>query len=231
MSRQLKELDSEVKRSNRSITGREVEMREGSTLVTRTDLSGKIVYANDDFVDISGYTREELIGQPHSMIRHTTMPRSAFRDLWVTIEAGRPWSGMVVNRCKNGDHYWVDANVAPIIEHGQCVGYMSVRRKPSRAMVASAEALYADVRESRKKFPMTPTRRGSLRRRVDVALAVAAVCGGRHHSCVVHWRSRVARLRLRRDGLDRRWLRALCRLHRNSTTLRCHRCRRRDLGR
>lgn len=82
---------------------------------------------------------------------------------------------MVVNRCKNGDHYWVDANVAPIIEHGQCVGYMSVRRKPSRAMVAAAEALYADVRENRKKFPMTPTRRGSLRRRVDAALAVAAV--------------------------------------------------------
>ncbi|MBX3173364.1 MAG: PAS domain S-box protein [Gemmatimonadaceae bacterium] len=169
-----RKFESERKRSSLTLTGREVEMRDGSTLVTRTDLTGKITYANDEFVEISGYTREELIGRPHSMIRNPIMPRSAFLDLWDTIQAGRPWNGMVVNRCKNGDHYWVDANVAAIVENGQHVGYMSVRRKPTREMVRRADDLYRKVLDDQATFPFTARKVVSVRRRADVAFTAAA---------------------------------------------------------
>jgi aerotaxis receptor len=172
MDTRRRTFDSERKRSSLSLTGREVEMRDGSTLVTRTDLQGRITFANAEFVEISGYTLQELLGRPHSMIRSPQMPRSAFLDLWTTIQAQRPWNGMVVNRCKNGDHYWVDANVAPVIEGGTCVGYMSVRRKPSRQMVAAAEALYARVQDGDAPFPFSDRTGWAVRRRGNVATGV-----------------------------------------------------------
>ena len=111
------------------------------------DLKGRITYCNSAFIEVSGYTRDELMGQPHNLIRHPDMPAEGFRDLWATIEAGRPWTGVVKNRRKDGRHYWVQANVTPIVEDGRPVGYLSVRGVPSREQVAACEALYATMRE------------------------------------------------------------------------------------
>ena len=133
-------------RNNQPVSGRGHEVPEGATLVSRTDAKGRIVSANDAFVAISGFTREELIGQAHNLVRHPDMPPEAFRDLWATLKAGRPWRAAVKNRCKNGDHYWVCANVAPTPDGG----YLSVRVRPSPEEVAAAEALYASMREDSK---------------------------------------------------------------------------------
>ena len=135
-------------RTNLPVTQHEVPFPEGETIVSTTDLKGKITHCNPTFVKISGFTREEQIGQPQNIIRHPDMPAEAFRDLWDTIRKGEPWSGLVKNRTKHGDHYWVDANVTPIVKNGQAVGYMSVRTKPSREQVAGAEALYAAMRNA-----------------------------------------------------------------------------------
>ncbi|HEU4851499.1 MAG TPA: methyl-accepting chemotaxis protein [Telluria sp.] len=115
--------------------------------MSKTDLAGNIIYANKDFIDISGYTPEELIGAPQNILRHPDMPREAFADFWATIKAGKAWTGMVKNRCKNGDFYWVEANAAPMLENGKVVGYTSVRVKPDRAKVAAAEQAYRAIRE------------------------------------------------------------------------------------
>ncbi|MBX3608792.1 MAG: PAS domain-containing protein [Hydrogenophaga sp.] len=134
-------------RNNGPVTQREYVMEDGQTLVSTTDLKSRIVYCNPSFVAVSGYESDELIGQPHNMIRHPDMPQEAFRDMWATIESGKPWSGLVKNRRKNGDHYWVQANVTPVLDDGRVTGYMSVRTKPSREQVAGAEALYARMRQ------------------------------------------------------------------------------------
>ncbi len=129
------------------VTQREYPLDEGATLVSTTDLKSRITYCNPAFVAVSGYERDELIGQPHNLIRHPDMPAEAFRDMWDTLEAGQPWTALVKNRRKNGDHYWVRANVTPVIENGRISGYMSVRTKPGREEVAAAEALYARMRD------------------------------------------------------------------------------------
>lgn len=110
-------------------------------IVTRTDLRGSIVYANPAFIAISGFSAAELIGQPHNIVRHPDMPKQAFADLWRTLAEGKPWRGMVKNRTKSGDFYWVEAYVTPVFEQGQHVGYMSVRTAPKRNEVADAERL------------------------------------------------------------------------------------------
>jgi len=120
----------------------------GVVLVSKTDTKGIITYANDAFVEISGYSREELLGKSHNIVRHPDMPPQAFKWLWDTIKLDRPWRGQVKNRCKNGDHYWVRATVAPIVENGTIIGYVSVRRPPSREQVAEAEALYRELNRS-----------------------------------------------------------------------------------
>ncbi len=134
-------------RNNGPVTQREYPLQPGQTLVSTTDLKSHIVYCNPSFIEVSGYEREELIGQPHNMIRHPDMPREAFRDMWATIQGGKPWSGLVKNRRKNGDHYWVQANVTPVLDGGRITGFMSVRTVPTREQVAGAEALYARMRE------------------------------------------------------------------------------------
>ncbi|HEY0563450.1 MAG TPA: methyl-accepting chemotaxis protein [Methylophilus sp.] len=127
---------------NMPITHKEIELAETSSIVSKTDLKGRITYINRDFIEISGFVESELIGQSHNIVRHPEMPPEAFADLWNTVKAGKPWNGMVKNRCKNGDHYWVEANVAPLRENGQVVGYMSVRSKASRQQIDAADALY-----------------------------------------------------------------------------------------
>ncbi|MFG6413298.1 methyl-accepting chemotaxis protein [Roseateles sp. DC23W] len=129
-----------------AVTQREIPFPAGRALVSTTDLKGRILHANAVFVDVSGYALDELLGQPHNILRHPDMPQEAFRDLWDTIATGRPWSGLVKNRCKNGDHYWVYANVTPLLDGGRPVAYLSVRTQPTRAQVEQAETLYARMR-------------------------------------------------------------------------------------
>ncbi len=133
-------------RQNLPVTQVEVMLPEGEEIVSRTDLKGRIVSVNPTFVGVSGFTEAELIGQPHNIVRHPDMPSQAFADLWATLQAGRPWVGVVKNRCKNGDHYWVQASAVPVHENGAHVGYMSVRRQATRDQVRECEAAYAALR-------------------------------------------------------------------------------------
>ncbi|EOQ96777.1 putative aerotaxis receptor [Leptospira wolbachii serovar Codice str. CDC] len=132
-------------RKNLPITDTEIEFQEGTKITSKTDLKGIITYVNEDFLRVSGYTEEELIGQPHNLIRHPNMPIAAFQDLWDTIKAQNSWVGVVKNRCKNGDYYWVDANVSPIYEDGKHIGYMSVRTKATKDQIHNAETLYGKM--------------------------------------------------------------------------------------
>ncbi|WON83918.1 MULTISPECIES: methyl-accepting chemotaxis protein [Chromobacterium] len=142
-------------RNNLPVDGTEVFLLPHRPIVTKTDLKGQITYANRAFIDISGFSEEELIGQPHNIVRHPDMPQAAFDDLWTTIKSGRPWKGLVKNRTKQGHFYWVEAYVTPICEGGRPVGYMSVRSAPSKQQTIDAEQLYARVRERRQAFPET----------------------------------------------------------------------------
>ncbi len=136
-------------RTNLPVSTQEYPFPRGQTLVSTTDLKGRILYCNPSFIEVSGYEREELLGQPHNIVRHPDMPEEAFADLWRTLKAGRPWTGLVKNRRKNGDHYWVVANATPVLENGSVTGYMSVRTRPSREQVQAAEAAYKLFREGR----------------------------------------------------------------------------------
>ncbi|MCM2249257.1 MAG: methyl-accepting chemotaxis protein [Geothrix sp.] len=129
-------------RTNLPITTREHHIQEGTFVVSKTDLAGVITYVNAEFLRISGFTEQELIGAPQNLVRHPEMPAAAFADLWATIKAGQHWQGLVKNRCKNGDFYWVDAAVSPILEGGRPVGYVSIRSRPTRAQIEQAEHTY-----------------------------------------------------------------------------------------
>jgi len=124
------------------ITNQENDYPSEMRVVSTTDLKGITVYANEDFREISGFSNEELIGKSHNIVRHPDMPPAAFNDLWENIKAGKSWMGIVKNRCKNGDYYWVDAFVTPTIENGTVTGYQSVRLKPQKSHVRSAEKFY-----------------------------------------------------------------------------------------
>ena len=129
-------------KNNQPITQQEKPFPPGEYLVSKTDLKGVITYCNDAFVELSGFDRDELMGSNHNIVRHPDMPAAAFEDLWNTVKSGYPWRGVVKNRSKNGDHYWVDAFVVPLRKGGATTGYLSVRSEPSRAQIHEAEALY-----------------------------------------------------------------------------------------
>jgi aerotaxis receptor len=136
-------------RVNEPVTQREFAFPEDATLMSTTDPSSRITYANQAFIDVSGFSREEIQGQPHNLVRHPDMPEEAFADMWATLKGGEPWTALVKNRRKNGDHYWVRANAVPVVREGRTVGYLSVRTQPSREEIASAESLYRDLHEGR----------------------------------------------------------------------------------
>ncbi|WP_018607931.1 methyl-accepting chemotaxis protein [Uliginosibacterium gangwonense] len=140
---------------NLPVSQNEIRLEPGKPIVTKTDLKGQITYANNSFVAISGFSREELLGSSHNIVRHPDMPPEAFADLWRTLKAGMPWRGLVKNRTKAGDFYWVDAFVTPITEHGRTVGYISVRTPPSREQVSTAQVLIQDVCAKRRSYPAT----------------------------------------------------------------------------
>jgi aerotaxis receptor len=133
-------------RNNLPVTGIEYRMEAGQSIVSKTDTKGRITYVNPAFVEVSGFPEDELLGKAHNIVRHPDMPPEAFADLWRTLQAGEPWTGMVKNRRKNGDFYWVVANVVPVKEDGRVVGYMSVRTAPTREQVAAASELYRKFR-------------------------------------------------------------------------------------
>ncbi len=124
------------------LTSHEVEFPDGALITSRTDLNGIITHANDAFIDMSGWRREELIGQPHAILRHPDMPKAAFAGLWSTIKQGMKWHGYVKNLRKDGAYYWVYATVIPNIRNGQIQGYTSVRRRPAAGKIAEISALY-----------------------------------------------------------------------------------------
>lgn len=130
-------------RSNLPVTQVEVQLDDHILIVSKTDLKGQITYINKDFIDISGFAEFELIGQPHNIVRHPDMPAEVFADMWADLQASRPWTGMIKNRCKNGDYYWVQADATPIRENGQITGFMSIRRKASATQIQAAETAYA----------------------------------------------------------------------------------------
>ncbi|MBZ9556950.1 MULTISPECIES: methyl-accepting chemotaxis protein [unclassified Modicisalibacter] len=138
-------------RDNQPVTQREYPLNDEHYLITRTDLKGRITYANPAFVEVSGFSRDELIGAPHSLVRHPDMPEAAFANLWETLEAGESWQGLVKNRRKNGDHYWVEASVTPIYENGEVQGYASVRVQADGEAVRRAERIYAQMRAGQAK--------------------------------------------------------------------------------
>ena len=140
---------------NLPVTGNEYDYPEDFCILSTTDPKGRITYVNDDFIEAAGFSEEELIGKAHNIVRHPDMPPEAFADLWSTIKGGKPWMGMVKNRRKNGDHYWVKAFVSPIFDDaGNIVEYQSVRLKPERHLVDHAERTYARLRAGKKPLAL-----------------------------------------------------------------------------
>lgn len=136
---------------NMPVTNNEIIFKDDEFMLTKTNLKGVITYTNQDFVNVSGFSEEELVGSSHNIVRHPDMPVEAFADLWTSLKAGQPWTGMIKNRTKSGDFYWVEANAAPIFEDGVVTGYLSARRKPSRQQVEAADAAYRLFKEGRAK--------------------------------------------------------------------------------
>jgi PAS domain S-box-containing protein len=145
-------MEDEMQNKNAYVSQKEVLFPNGTVLISKTDTKGIITYCDDEFEKISGYSRAELIGKSHNIVRHPDMPVQIFEWLWDTLKQERPWRGMVKNRCKNGDHYWVRATISPIIENGKIIGYVSVRKSPTRQQVAEAETMYRELNQNGGKI-------------------------------------------------------------------------------
>ncbi|MGV8891565.1 MAG: methyl-accepting chemotaxis protein [Burkholderiaceae bacterium] len=133
-------------RNNLPITHQEYVLQDRDTIVSKTDLHGNITYVNQDFIRISGFSEQELLGASQKIVRHSDMPKEAFADFWHTLKAGKAWTGMIKNRCKDGSYYWVEANAAPLIENNKVVGYTSIRGKADREQIKAAEAAYRAIK-------------------------------------------------------------------------------------
>jgi len=144
-------------RDNGPVSGIEVPVKDTDELVSATDTRGVITFCNDTFCQIAGFERDQLMKKAHNIVRHPDMPEAAFQLMWERLKQGKPWMGIVKNRCSNGDHYWVDAYVTPLKEDGQISGYESVRVQPQRDQVERAETVYRRLREGKPAIP--PVRR------------------------------------------------------------------------
>ncbi|MBI1194411.1 MAG: PAS domain-containing protein [Gammaproteobacteria bacterium] len=147
-------------KKNLPVTDVEREYGGTANILSTTDLKGAISYFNDDFLDICGFSPDELLHKNHNVVRHPDMPPEAFEDLWTTLKDGKSWMGIVKNRCKNGDHYWVDAYVTPIRNKGKTIEYQSVRRKPEREHVQRAEKAYKQLLEGKVPHEIRPAKLG-----------------------------------------------------------------------
>ena len=160
------------------VTQNEYSLDDDTTLMSTTDVHSYITHANDTFVQVSGYQLDELTGQPHNLVRHPDMPKAAFADMWYTRQQGEPWSGIVKNRRKNGDHYWVRANAVPMVRRGQVTGYMSIRTKATAEEIAIVEPLYRALND------------GSCKKRVHKGLVVGKGWLGKLPAMPLRWRVR-----------------------------------------
>jgi aerotaxis receptor len=140
-------------RNNQPVSQREYAFPDQQRLISTTDLKGQITYCNDIFAEVSGFARDELIRAPHNLVRHPDVPPAVFEHMWTTLKQGKPWMGVVKNRRKNGDHYWVNAYVTPILDQQQVIGYESVRIKATREQIQRAEALYARLNAGKSGVP------------------------------------------------------------------------------
>ena len=140
-------------RNNQPITQRERTFPAQQRLISTTDARGVITYCNEAFVEISGFTHDELLKAPHNTVRHPDVPSAVFEHMWSTLKQGLPWMGIVKNRCKNGDHYWVNAYVTPIFDNKQVIGFESVRIKPTAEQIRRAEALYQRLNSGKAAVP------------------------------------------------------------------------------
>ncbi|WP_001230750.1 methyl-accepting chemotaxis protein [Leptospira interrogans] len=136
-------------RKNLPITSQEITIPINSVLISRTDMKGRISYVSQDFANISGFSEEEMLGEPHNLIRHPDVPSEIFREMWETIQDGNPWSGIIKNRAKSGDYYWVDATVTPVMNEGVISGYMSVRKKATEDQIRRAEILFSQLKNTK----------------------------------------------------------------------------------
>ncbi|WP_196209975.1 PAS domain-containing methyl-accepting chemotaxis protein [Citrobacter sp. Res13-Sevr-PEB04-36] len=160
------------------VSQRHTPLDDDITLMSTTDLQSYITHANDTFVQVSGYQLNELLGKPHNLVRHPDMPRAAFADMWYTLQQGEPWSGIVKNRCKNGDHYWVRANAVPMVREGRMTGYMSIRTRATQEEIAAVEPLYQALNE------------GRCNKRIHKGLVVRKGWLGKLPALPVRWRVR-----------------------------------------
>ena len=142
-------------RNNQPVTQREFQFPSDYRLISSTDRRGVLQHCNDEFEEVSGFTREELIGKNHNVIRHPDMPPAVFKEMWTTLQSGKNWMGQVKNRRKNGDHYWVSAFVTPVFENNEIVGYESVRVPTTEKAKKRAEEVYARLREGKTPVPMS----------------------------------------------------------------------------
>ena len=140
-------------RNNQPVTQREYKFPREYRLISATDERGIITHCNEEFVEVSGYSREELIGKNHNLVRHPDMPPGVFKEMWQTLQAGRIWMGLVKNRRKNGDHYWVSAFVTPVYEGDRIAGYESVRVPVLEHEIARASSRYARILEGKSAAP------------------------------------------------------------------------------
>ncbi|MDP1549282.1 MAG: methyl-accepting chemotaxis protein [Nitrosomonas sp.] len=138
-------------RINLPVSSLEYPIGDDTLILSTTDVKGRITYVNQTFIEVSGFSEDELIGKSHNIVRHPDMPPGAFSDLWKTLQAGKPWTGLVKNRRKNGDYYWVIGNATPLIENGNVVGYLSVRTKPSRQLVERTAPIYRQFLDGKAK--------------------------------------------------------------------------------
>jgi aerotaxis receptor len=138
-------------RVNLPVSNIEYPLDDEALLVSTTDAKGRITYVNPAFLEVSGYSEDELLGRAHNIIRHPDMPPEAFADFWKILQSGKPWTGFVKNRRKNGDYYWVLANATPLVENGRITGYLSVRTKPSRELVEKVEPIYRQIRDGKAR--------------------------------------------------------------------------------
>ena len=150
-------------RKNLPVTNAETQLPENEFIYSRTDLKGVITEANEAFCKVSGFTRDEMVGQSHNMVRHPDMPIAAFEDLWRDLKAGRPWRGVVKNRRKDGGFYWVVANVSPVREGGRVIGYQSVRSRPDRREIEAAAEAYRRINEGEKRLEVVHGRVARIR--------------------------------------------------------------------
>lgn len=149
-------------KNNQPVTDNEQRLNAHSHLVSSTDAKGKITHCNKDFIQISGFSEEELLGSPHNIVRHPDMPQAAFAGMWEKLKQGKHWQGLVKNRCRSGDYYWVDAYVTPVLKQGEITGYESVRIAPEEAQIQRAETVYARLNKGKTPLPRRASLKGSL---------------------------------------------------------------------